>query len=322
MSNLSSSTSASVSNISGVYSVAYSPDNKTLSAIGKDGTLRIWEAADSYKLFGSVKSNLGESRLAYSPDGNFLINSGLQMTQLWEVANLRLVEVWPFGSVSYTCDNKLLSVVLKEEALQVWDVSSGQLLHSLVLENSYKNKIRKVKCSPDGKTVIATDYDKIFLAKLEKDSHLQHFASITYSLYEVEYSPDSKKLAVGTRTDPQFGMNFGDDGSTQLIEFWYIESPGHSGFFKTIVTDHLDHIYTLAFSPDGKKLASGEGGQIITWNLENSRQLSRFHFDNGYGLQHSIAFSPDGNKLLAGGNYNSLRLWNTDNGQLLHTFSL
>jgi hypothetical protein len=73
-------------------------------------------------------------------------------------------------------------------------------------------------------------------------------------------------------------------------------------------------VWAIAFSPDGRTLASGtQGGAIFVWSVETGAKLHalRGHSD---GVRH-VAFSPDGSTLASAGWDKSIRLWNTTNWQ-------
>ncbi len=73
----------------------------------------------------------------------------------------------------------------------------------------------------------------------------------------------------------------------------------------------------VAFSPDGRRLASGgSDGAVRLWDVETGRELRRLegHTDS----VQSVAFSPDGNTLASGGSDNTVRLWNVGAGSELH----
>jgi WD40 repeat protein len=56
----------------------------------------------------------------------------------------------------------------------------------------------------------------------------------------------------------------------------------------------------IAFSPDGKTLASGaRGGEVILWSVAGGKELMRLA-DHKAGI-FALAFSPDGKILAAGG---------------------
>lgn len=84
-----------------------------------------------------------------------------------------------------------------------------------------------------------------------------------------------------------------------------------------------DRICALAFSPDGKILASGGGepsreGEIRLWNAETGasiREISRAHSDTVFALE----FSPDGKTLASGGADKMARLLDPIEGKVLRT---
>ncbi|BAZ20496.1 WD-40 repeat-containing protein [Kalymmatonema gypsitolerans NIES-4073] len=79
---------------------------------------------------------------------------------------------------------------------------------------------------------------------------------------------------------------------------------------------HTDGVWSVAFSPDGKTIASGSYEDTVRlWNLNGQPlQTLKGHTD---GVT-SVAFSPDGKTIASGSYEDTVRLWNL-NGQLLQT---
>ncbi len=72
--------------------------------------------------------------------------------------------------------------------------------------------------------------------------------------------------------------------------------------------DHRARAWCLAFSPDGKTLASGSSDQsICLWDVETHTCVRRLRGHTG--LVSALAFSPDGEWLASGGGDNVIRLW-------------
>lgn len=67
-------------------------------------------------------------------------------------------------------------------------------------------------------------------------------------------------------------------------------------------------VETIAFSPDGQTLASGNGLNIILWNLR-ARQAIGLPLTGHTGGVDALAFSPDGRILASGSKDHSIILW-------------
>ena len=88
------------------------------------------------------------------------------------------------------------------------------------------------------------------------------------------------------------------NGDTNYIEFQLAEiSQHHIHTFE----GHTNSVGSLAFSPDGKKIASGGWDRVKLWDVETQQNIATF--EGG-----SVAFSPNG-RVLATGDFNTLKLW-------------
>ncbi|CAD6446227.1 e13f86a5-3efc-43ce-a537-5658ff5fbd22 [Sclerotinia trifoliorum] len=79
---------------------------------------------------------------------------------------------------------------------------------------------------------------------------------------------------------------------------------------------HSDWVNSIAFSPDGTKVASGSRDKTIRlWDTATgeSLQMLEGHLDS----VNSIAFSPDGTKVASGSDDQTIRLWDTATGESL-----
>ncbi len=73
---------------------------------------------------------------------------------------------------------------------------------------------------------------------------------------------------------------------------------------------HNRAVNSVAFSPDGKELASGSNdGTAKLWNVATGKERATLKGHRG-GV-HCVAFSPDGRTVASGGNDKTVRLWDT-----------
>ncbi|KAJ8063403.1 hypothetical protein OCU04_008623 [Sclerotinia nivalis] len=82
---------------------------------------------------------------------------------------------------------------------------------------------------------------------------------------------------------------------------------------------HSDRVSSVAFSPDGTKVASGSyDGMIRLWDTTTGESLQTL---KGHSNSvNSVAFSPDGTKVASGSDDGTIQLWDTTTGESLQTF--
>jgi WD40 repeat protein/serine/threonine protein kinase len=151
-------------------------------------------------------------------------------------------------------------------------------------------------------------------------SHLT-FHGHTAPVSSVAFSPDGTRIASGGgRTDAQFRPLPGE------VKVW----DARSGQEVLSLKGHLLPVTSVAFSPDGTRLASGAGnlfdpdkrGEVKVWDARTGRQLLALKGHASY--VNSVAFSPDG-KLLASGSGDinhrdkpgEVKVWDAQTGRQL-----
>jgi WD40 repeat protein len=269
------------------------------------------------------------STIAFSPDGKLLAAPTGSSVQLWDVDKRRVVaklehpfrEDSPYvkgvTAVVFSPDGKRLASVASNATVQIWDVATGKKAAAF-------KGFWPAAFSPDGKTLavglklwdLSTTKPKPALKGLDADERAMVNA--------VVFSPDGKTLAVGgggvaTNGQPGLGwVRLWEVATGRLrfaLEGWEFDDQDPEGGGPEMVK-------SLAFSPDGKMLASASiYGSVLLWDLHSGKRKATLQaFDPNSKVEanfnpaFAVAFSPDGSTLAAG-TLRGLRFWDAKSGK-------
>jgi len=77
---------------------------------------------------------------------------------------------------------------------------------------------------------------------------------------------------------------------------------------------HSDDVYSVSFSPDGKRIVSGSSDATLkVWDAQTGQETLTL---KGHSKAvHSVSFSPDGKQLVSGSFDKTVKIWDAQNGQ-------
>lgn len=91
-------------------------------------------------------------------------------------------------------------------------------------------------------------------------------------------------------------------------------------FSKSIFTQSFNGVLSIAFSPDGKTIASGNANcEIHLWQLADQQRLLTLQGHTNW--VRKIAFSPNGKMLASASEDSTVKVWDLTSGKCLHTLS-
>ncbi len=82
---------------------------------------------------------------------------------------------------------------------------------------------------------------------------------------------------------------------------------------------HTAGVACVAWSPDGKRLASASGTSVRVWDASNGQTLLTYNRHTDDVTQ--VAWSPDSKHLVSASSDKTVRIWDASNGHTLHTYT-
>jgi WD40 repeat protein len=319
-----------------VYSVAFSPDGKTIATVSGYNTVKLWnlEGKELQTLKGH---NDSVGSVAFSPDGKTIATGSQDKTvKLWNLEGKELQTLKGHSdsvrSIAFSPDGKTIASGSKDKTVKLWNLE-GKELQTF---KGHSDRVASVAFSPDGKTIATGIEDKTAKLWNLEGKELQTFKGHSYIVSSVAFSPDGKTIATGSwdntvklwnlegkelqtlkgHSDSVISVAFSPDGKTiatgswdNTVKLWNLEGKELQSF-----KGHSDRVRSIAFSPDGKTIASGSDDYTVKlWNLEEKEpQIFKGHSDSVW----SVAFSPDGKTIATGSGDKTVKLWNLEGKEL------
>lgn len=266
-----------------VAAVAISSDNRWVATGGwaEDYTVHLLDLnasrsmTDSLVLRGHERSITG---VAFSPDSNWLVSAGL------------------------------------DSALRAWNVTSPDPVASVRVIRGQNSGNRAVAISPDGRWLVAGsdegDVRRWPLSLVTGTAVLGNPGTVPLPLLgdgsrivDLAVSRDTRWLATGSQ-----------DATARL---WNLESLSPDSFFSRDplpsfkLEGHEDEVYKLAFSDDGRWLATASlDGTARLWDVTAADPASTSLELVGHEADiNAVAFSPDSHWLVTASDDRTARLW-------------
>jgi DNA-binding beta-propeller fold protein YncE len=285
----------------GVDALAFSPDGRHLASASLQA-IKIWNVESGKEIALIKDARQSVKSLAFTADGKRLVAGTLDADiRIYDFAKKELLKTIVPGDtvihkVAVNPQGTLIASAGREKVLKIWDLVTGKLVHGI---DAHPRDVQSVAFSPDGRTLASCGYDShVKLWDAANGQAIQTFENAGLQIHwdAVAFSPNGRYLcAVGAALRvidlatgfDRFNVKADDvqtlcvavnpagamvatGGMNRLVRIWDADSgkevQQHAG--------HQGDITDLAFSPDGRWLASASKDRTIRLWPMNAKPLN------------------------------------------------
>ncbi|KAH9834893.1 uncharacterized protein C8Q71DRAFT_837694 [Rhodofomes roseus] len=292
-----------------VCSLAFSPDGKFVASGSADTTVRVWSFEHGrLGVHRVLKGHTSSTEsVVFSPDGHFLASTSDDGDIcIWDVAQTTTGDAVSIGeppghtdavgSVAFSPDGRQVASASCDGTVRVWDADTGAAVGEPLLGRGHEYTLKSTTFSLDGRLVAASFYDDtIQVWETDTGTRVGPLLKVDKRGGDcIALSPDGKLLA------------YSSDYSVR-VRIW-------NTHIEQSCMDHTHTVTSLAFSPDGKHLASAfYDGTVRVWDAQTGALVLpplTGHTDTVW----SVAFSPDAQHIATGSGDKTVRIWDVTVG--------
>jgi WD40 repeat protein len=225
--------------------------------------------------------------------------------------------VQPVRGIAVSTDKSSVAAS-RGNQIHIYDASSGTYIRSLVdprlitpdqkpLKAAHLSLVESLAFSPDGKWLASGAYQEVILWDALTGQLRHRLTNFAERVVALNFSPDSKLLAVG-------GGAPTEDGEIKIVDV------PTGKVVVDIKNGHSDTVFGVSFSPDGKMLATcGADKFVKVFEVPSGKFIKSFEGHTHHVLD--VGWKADGKLLASCGADNSIKVWDFEKGEQVRTIA-
>lgn len=294
--------------------LAWSPDSQMIAVSSIDG-IGIY-AIDTFDEVAFLPIQYGSTSIDWSPDGTRIAGTSSHFIEIWDVATGQMMAyseetstpAQAIQAIKWQPNGSLIASGGWDNTVRIWDGETGELIRAVAIASTGGSAIYDLDWSSDGKYVVVSGGIPTSIIDVQVGQALIQWDNRREN-YTVAWQPGGNLVALGRWEG--------------FVDVW-------NPITEELVMSFRGGqriIHTIAWSPDGKRLASMgegyEGDQMMrVWDVETGEMIAEFEgglFMNSHHA-NAIAWSPDGKMLASVSDDGHILIWDGNTYELLGAY--
>lgn len=341
-----------------VSSVSFSVDGRFAVSGGGDMVVRVWDLNNKTELRALRGHTDWISSVAFGPNGRTILTCGVDKTvKVWELSSGETAKAIghsrKLNTIAVSADGRWVASGSEDRTIKVWDAVAGTEVCTFdAAAGGHDSEITALAFHPNGKRLVsAADDRRIVIWDIETRKPFLAMnveQRVPFMLYSIKgdrfvvwqntprdtgeinnlktYDPDGKPLNSLEVKDRQIQcLTYSFDGemvvmghSDGSVRMWKLTNNEKVGADWPAFEKGLGD---LAVTPDKKKVIAVDiDCNVKVYDIEKKEVLKKFQAHNA-GL-NGVMVGPDGSRFVTIASNNEVKLWETESGKELRTWTL